>query len=62
MNTKVELDPKALGTAIGDRSKFVEARLRRLRQERRLVERAILALTQVSRSRESRSRRPTRHS
>jgi len=39
----------------------VDARLKKLRRERRLVERAILALTAVSRTRESRERRAARN-
>jgi hypothetical protein len=58
MHTKAELTPRAPG----GNSRFltlVNARLKRLRRERRLVEKAILALTEVSRSRQSRERAAT---
>jgi hypothetical protein len=40
---------------------MVNVRLKRLRRERHLVERAIIALTEVSRVRGSRDRRATRN-
>jgi hypothetical protein len=51
MNRKAELSRKSPG------NEFVDARLRKLRRERHLVERAILVLTEISRTRQSRDRR-----
>ncbi len=60
MNSKVELGPKSLGNDLGG-STAVSRRLKKLRREHHLVERAILALTEVSRARESRDRRAHRN-
>ncbi len=60
MNTKAELGQKSLGSDLGGLSATVSTRLRKLRRERDLVLRAIAALTQVSRTRESRDRRGIR--
>ncbi len=60
MNTKAELALMPPGHGLGKASLLVNMRLKRLRRERHLVERAIIALTEVSRARESRDRRSTR--
>jgi len=61
MDTKAELAPKSHGSDLGESLMRVNARLKKLRRERHLVERAILALTEVSRARQSRDRRATRN-
>jgi hypothetical protein len=62
MNTKAELAPKLPGNDLGGGSlMLVSARLKKLRRERHLVERAIIALTEVSRKRQSRDRRGNRN-
>ncbi len=53
MNRKMELVPKS--------TEIVQARLKKLRRERHLVQRAILALTEISRTRQSRDRRANRN-
>lgn len=60
MNTKVDFAPKSAGNHLGGSWMLVEARLKRLRRERRLVQRAIIALTEISRARGSRERRSAR--
>ena len=64
MNMKPDSAGKSLGNDSGGPMLLpmlvVDARLKKLRRERRLVERAIHALTEVSRNRESRERRSTR--
>ena len=60
MNMKSDFSAKSLGNDSGGPMLVVDARLKKLRRERRLVERAINALTEVSRNRESRERRSTR--
>jgi hypothetical protein len=42
-------------------STIASARLKQLRRERLLVEKAIIALTELSRARQSRGRRTSRH-
>lgn len=61
MNIKSDFVSKPLGNDLGGSMLLVDARLKKLRRERRLVERAIIALTEVSRTRESRERRATRN-
>jgi hypothetical protein len=61
MNMKSDSVSRSLGNDLGGSMLLVDARLRKLRRERRLVERAIIALTEVSRARESRERRATRN-
>lgn len=60
MNMKAELGQKSPGRDVGGLSGAVSTRLRKLRRERALVRRAIAALTQISRARESRDRRGIR--
>ena len=60
MNPKVELGPKSPGNDLGG-SALVSMRLKKLRREHHLVERAIIALTEISRARESRDRRAHRN-
>jgi hypothetical protein len=55
MNQKAEPVPKPTG------SEFVDARLKKLRRERYLVERAILVLTSIARTRQLRGRRASRN-
>jgi hypothetical protein len=57
MYTKAELGPKSPHCDPGEFLMFVNLRLKKLRHERDLVERAIVALTAVSRGRKSRGRR-----
>jgi hypothetical protein len=57
MSVKAEFVPRSPGNNAVDAGILVYARLKRLRRERRLVERAILALTAISRTRRSRARR-----
>jgi hypothetical protein len=61
MNMKSDFVSRSLGNDLGGSMLLVDARLKKLRRERRLVERAIIALTEVSRTRESRERRATRN-
>jgi hypothetical protein len=61
MNIKSDFVLKSLGNDFGGSMLLVDARLKKLRRERRLVERAIIALTEVSRTRESRERRASRN-
>ena len=61
MNTKAEVSPRWLGNDSVGALTTMNMRLRRLRWERHLVERAITALTEISRVRELRDRRPTRN-
>jgi hypothetical protein len=62
MNMKSDFVSKSLGNDLGGSMLLlVDARLKKLRRERRLVERAIIALTEVSRTRESRERRAARN-
>ena len=60
MTKRVGLSPKSLQNAAGESLMMVSARLMKLRHERQLVERAIIALKEVSRTRQSRSRRAGR--
>jgi len=57
MHTKAELGPKSQQSDSGEFLMFVSLRLKKLRSERDLVDRAIVALTEISRGRESRVRR-----
>jgi hypothetical protein len=61
MNTKAVLSPRWLGNDLGGTLTTVNMRLKRLRRERHLVERAITALTEISRVRELRDRRAIRN-
>jgi hypothetical protein len=62
MNMKSDFVSKSLGNDLGGSMLLlVDARLKKLRRERRLVERAIIALTEVSRTRESREIRAARN-
>jgi hypothetical protein len=54
MNPKAELAPKSLGNDLGGFLALVSTRLKRLRRQRQLVERAITALTGLSQTRQSR--------
>jgi hypothetical protein len=55
MNQKAQLVPKLPG------NEFVDARLKKLRRERYLVQRAILVLTSIARTRQVRDRRASRN-
>ncbi len=61
MNRKPEIAPKSPGNDLDLGWMLVDARLKKLRRERHLVERAILALTEISRTRQSRDRRASRN-
>jgi len=61
MNTKAETAPKPQGDGLGGALTLVGIRLKKLRRERDLVERAILALSEISRTRQSRFRRASRY-
>jgi len=60
MITKVEVSVRSPENDSGEFLTFVSMRLKELRRERDLVERAIVALTAVSRVRQSRGRRSGR--
>jgi hypothetical protein len=55
MNPKAELARESLGNDLGGFLALVSTRLKRLRRQRQLVERAINALTVLSRTRQSRA-------
>jgi hypothetical protein len=57
MNTNGEFMSKPPGNDLGGFLTLANARLKKLRRERLLVERAIIALTELSRARHSRDRR-----
>jgi hypothetical protein len=59
MHTKAELARKSAQNDLGESLALVSARLKKLRRERHLVERAIIALTEIAWARQSRRRRPT---
>jgi len=59
-NTKSDLAPQSSENDPGEFLAVVDMRLKKLRRERHLVERAIVVLTQISRARESRDRRASR--
>lgn len=61
MNTKAEPALKPQGHGLGGALTLVDMRLKKLRRERDLVERAILALSEISRTRQSRFRRASRY-
>ena len=61
MNAKRPVGPQLMGNRVGMSSTFASALLRQLRRERDLVDRAIIALTELARTRQSRDRRPTRN-
>jgi hypothetical protein len=61
MNTKWELVPTSPESRVGGYLTVANIRLKKLRHERHLVEKAIIALTQIARSRELRDRRAMRH-
>jgi hypothetical protein len=54
MNPKAERGPQLLRNELGWSSALVDARLKKLRKERLLVQRAIIVLTEISRARSSR--------
>jgi len=53
--------PQAPGNDLGGFLTIANVRLKKLRRERLLVERAIIALTELSRARQSRPRRANRN-
>ena len=57
MNQKAETASKSPGNCLGEDWSFLDAQLNKLRRERRLIERAIVILTEVSRTRQARARR-----
>jgi hypothetical protein len=57
MNAKRGLVPRPPGNDLSGSFKLASARLKRLRRERQLIEQAIVALTEVARSRQPRDRR-----
>jgi hypothetical protein len=59
MSMKAEL-AKSQGNGLDGPLTVVTMRLKKLRHERNLVERAIVALTQIARTRESRDKRAPR--
>jgi hypothetical protein len=61
MITKGELAPKLPGDHRDEFWTLANARLKKLRRERLLVERAILALTELARARQSRPRPASRN-
>lgn len=61
MITKAGLSLVSSGSELGQFTAVMSIRLKVLRRERDLVERAIVALTKISQARESRDRRTTRH-
>ena len=62
MNPKAELAPRSLGNDLGGFLTLLSVRLKRLRRQRQLVERAITALTELSRTRQSRAKQAGRRS
>jgi hypothetical protein len=61
MNRDAEPARKSPGNDLDLGWMLVDARLKKLRRERHLVERAIVALTEISRTRQSRDRRANRN-
>jgi hypothetical protein len=61
MNTKPEQTPNTPVISPGGLSMFANARLKKLRHERQLIERAILALTDIVQTRRARARRGIRN-
>jgi hypothetical protein len=61
MNTNGELAPRSPDDDLGGPLTLVSARLKKLRRERILVERAIMALTEVARTRHLRDRQAARY-
>jgi hypothetical protein len=61
MNAKEGFIPRSPGSDLGAFLALVTARLKGLRRERDLVEKAIVALTEISRARQSRYRRAMRY-
>jgi hypothetical protein len=61
MSAKAELPPKPPGNSLVGGWAVIDVRLKKLRRERHLVERAILALTEISRTRQLRDRRASRN-
>jgi len=57
---KAEFEGTPERTGLSDRGRLIGARLRKLRRERRLIEKAILALSEISQNRNSRFRRASR--
>ncbi len=60
MHPKARLGKKSLQSGSGEFLTFISSRLKKLRSERDLVDRAIVALTEIARGRQSRGRRPGR--
>jgi hypothetical protein len=60
MDSNSELASKWLGNGLGVGRPRVDARLKKLRQELRLIKRAITALSDLSQARSSRTRRGAR--
>jgi len=66
MNAKAEPASRLLGNSLGHEEMLqserwtLDARLKKLRLERRLIDRAILRLTEVAQTRHSRARRASR--
>jgi hypothetical protein len=58
MDSKEELAAKPLGTRLVGGRILLDARLQKLRRERHLVEKAITALSELFRMRQSRRRAP----
>lgn len=61
MNSNTEFAPLSRGRDPSDYMMLVSKRLKRLRRERHLVERAIVALTEIARAREAKQRRVGRN-
>jgi hypothetical protein len=61
MNMNANPAPRSPGNNVGGSLVPASMRLRKLRQERQLVVRAIIALREVSRARESREKRASRN-
>jgi hypothetical protein len=61
MNTKSELNRKLRANDLDASLTVVNTRLKQLRHERHLVERAIIALRELSLARQSRARRAARN-
>ena len=60
MHWKAELGPNSPQSDASEFLVFIGLRLKKLRRERELVERAIVALTEIFRVRQSRARRSGR--
>jgi hypothetical protein len=56
MDSKVQLAAKLQGRSLDTRRTRMEARLKKLRRELRLIQRAITALAELAKARQSRAR------